>query len=72
MRSSGARALAEDTGLIATLPLSFEPGADWKYLVSIDVLGSVLEAAAGENLPAVVRGLVTGPLGLSCPWGLCR
>jgi CubicO group peptidase (beta-lactamase class C family) len=64
MRSSGARTLAENTGLIATLPLYFEPGTDWKYSVGIDVLGSVMEAATGENLPAVVEGLVTGPLGL--------
>ncbi len=64
IRSSGARALAENTGLIATLPLYFEPGTDWRYSVSIDVLGSVMEAATAEDLPAVVRGLVTGPLGL--------
>jgi CubicO group peptidase (beta-lactamase class C family) len=64
IRSSGARTLADNTGLIATLPLYFKPGTNWRYSVSIDVLGSVMEAATGQDLPAVVRGLVTGPLGL--------
>jgi CubicO group peptidase (beta-lactamase class C family) len=66
IRSSGARTLAENTDLVATLPLYFEPGTDWAYSVGLDVLGSVMEAATGERLPAVVRDLVTGPLGLAC------
>jgi CubicO group peptidase (beta-lactamase class C family) len=65
IRSSGARTLAENTGLVATLPLYFGPGTDWNYSVGLDVLGSVMEAATGEDLPAVVRSRVTGPLGLA-------
>jgi CubicO group peptidase (beta-lactamase class C family) len=65
IRSSGARTLAKNTALVATLPLYFEPGTDWNYSVGLDVLGSVMEAATGEDLPAVVRGLVTGPLELA-------
>jgi len=66
IRSSGARTLVENTDLVATLPLYFEPGTDWNYSVGLDVLGSVMEAATGEALPALVRGLVTSPLGLAC------
>jgi CubicO group peptidase (beta-lactamase class C family) len=65
IRSSGARTLAENTDLVAMLPLYFEPGTDWNYSVGLDVLGSVMEAATGEDLPTLVRGLVTGPLGLA-------
>ena len=66
IRSSGARTLAENTDLVATLPLYFEPGTDWNYSVGLDVLGSVMEAATGEALPALVRGLEPSPLGLAC------
>jgi CubicO group peptidase (beta-lactamase class C family) len=63
--SSGARTLAANTALVATLPLYFKPGTDWKYSIALDVLGSVMESATDEDLPAVIRRLVTGPLGLA-------
>ena len=30
-----------------TLPLAFQPGAEWNYSVSTDVLGRVVEVASG-------------------------
>lgn len=56
---------AEELDLIASAPLSFEPGAAWQYSVGIDVAGAVLEAAVGEPLPALVSALVTSPLGMT-------
>ncbi len=32
------------------LPLMFEPGTDWEYGISIDVLGRVVEVASGQTL----------------------
>ena len=32
------------------LPLMFEPGTDWEYGISIDVLGRVVEIASGQTL----------------------
>ena len=51
IRSSGARTLAENTALVAALPLYFEPGRDWNYSVGLDVLGSVMEAATERACP---------------------
>jgi len=56
--------LNENLRRIASVPLAFEPGRSWRYSVSLDVLGGVLEKATGESLPVLVERLVTGPLGL--------
>jgi CubicO group peptidase (beta-lactamase class C family) len=56
--------LEENLRRIASVPLAFEPGRSWRYSVSLDVLGGVLEKATGEGLPVLVERLVTGPLGL--------
>jgi CubicO group peptidase (beta-lactamase class C family) len=56
--------LDENLRRIASVPLAFEPGRSWRYSVSLDVLGGVLEKATGESLPVLVARLVTGPLGL--------
>lgn len=58
------RGMAENLERIAAWPLAFEPGSRWFYSVSIDVLGGVLEKAAGKSLPQIVGETVTGPLGL--------
>ena len=50
---------------IAAWPLNFPPGAAWLYSVSTDVLGGVLEKAAGTTLPELVRRKVTAPLGMA-------
>ncbi|MCQ9616489.1 beta-lactamase family protein [Paenalcaligenes niemegkensis] len=54
--------LEENLQRIASVPLIFSPGTDWRYSVSLDVLGGVLSAAAGQSLPDVLRQQVTGPL----------
>jgi CubicO group peptidase (beta-lactamase class C family) len=48
----------------AGLPLQFQPGTQWNYGVSTDVLGRVLEVIAGRPLDAVLRERVLGPLGM--------
>ena len=58
-------AMEDNLARIAAWPLKFAPGAAWNYSVSTDVLGAALAAAAGESLPALVRRLVTGPLGMA-------
>ena len=49
---------------LASVPLFSAPGEAWRYSVSIDVLGAVLEKAAGKALPQVVADTVTQPLGM--------
>jgi len=45
--------------------LVFPPGAAWLYSVGLDVLGAVLEAAAGRTLPEIVAERVTRRLGMA-------
>lgn len=49
---------------IASLPLVFEPGTEWRYSVSTDVLGAVIERVSGMPLPDAVSHYVTAPLGM--------
>jgi CubicO group peptidase (beta-lactamase class C family) len=56
--------LAEELRRIASVPLLNAPGAQWRYSLSIDVLGAVVEKAAGQPLQAAVAKLVTDPLAM--------
>jgi CubicO group peptidase (beta-lactamase class C family) len=50
---------------IASLPLEFQPGQRWLYHTSADVLGVLLERAAGTSLETVLRDRVFAPLGMA-------
>jgi len=49
---------------IATLPLLFEPGTSWHYGHSTDVLGAVIEVAAGKPLDLLLEERLLEPLGM--------
>jgi CubicO group peptidase (beta-lactamase class C family) len=49
----------------AALPLVFQPGTDWNYGVSTDVLGRLVEVVAGKPLDEVFEERVFGPLGMT-------
>ena len=59
------RGMAENLGKIAAQPLAFAPGSAWRYSVAIDVLGGLMEKAAGKSLPEIVAERITGPLGMT-------
>ncbi|WP_420452761.1 serine hydrolase domain-containing protein [Ilumatobacter sp.] len=48
----------------AALPLAFQPGTEWNYGVSTDVLGRVVEVASGQSLDVFLRERVLEPLGM--------
>jgi CubicO group peptidase (beta-lactamase class C family) len=50
---------------IAALPLAFDPGAAWRYSRSSDVLGAVIEVAAGKPLDALLDEQIFTPLGMN-------
>ena len=56
-----ARELA---GTLGKLPVFFEPGSAWHYGHSTDVLGAVIEVAAGKPLDALLHERIFGPLGM--------
>jgi CubicO group peptidase (beta-lactamase class C family) len=49
----------------ARLPLLFEPGTEWNYSVSTDVLGRVVEVASGQSLDEFFARRIFGPLGMT-------
>lgn len=57
--------LDENLHRLAKAPLGFPPGSAWRYSLAIDVLGGVMEKAAGAPLSQVVTDTVTKPLGLA-------
>ena len=49
----------------ASVPLVFQPGSEWNYGVSTDVLGRLVEVVTGQSLDAVFQERVFGPLGMT-------
>ncbi|MQA83490.1 MAG: serine hydrolase [Streptosporangiales bacterium] len=49
----------------ASLPLMFQPGTEWNYSVSTDVLGRVVEVASGQSLDDFFAERIYGPLGMT-------
>jgi CubicO group peptidase (beta-lactamase class C family) len=56
--------LATATDEFATLPLLFEPGTEFNYSVSTDVLGRVIEVLSGQPLDVFLKERVLDPLGM--------
>jgi CubicO group peptidase (beta-lactamase class C family) len=55
----------ENIRRIASAPLVERPGVAWHYSVAMDVLGAVMERAAGKSLQEIVAERVTRPLGMT-------
>src|SRR3954469_13649522 len=49
----------------ADLPLLFQPGREWNYGVSTDVLGRVVEVASGQSLDQFFAERIFRPLGMT-------
>lgn len=54
--------LAEMAEKLAKVPLAHDPGADWTYSVSTDVLGRIVEVASGEPLDVYLQKAIFDPL----------
>jgi CubicO group peptidase (beta-lactamase class C family) len=49
----------------ARMPLAFQPGTEWNYSVSTDVLGRLVEVVSGQPLDEFLAEHVFGPLGMT-------
>ena len=49
---------------MAELPLAFEPGTQWRYSVSTDVLGVLVERVTQQSLGAYFQTAIFEPLGM--------
>lgn len=57
--------LAECCARWAELPLVFQPGSEWNYGVSTDVLGRLVEVISGLSLDEFFRTRILDPLGMT-------
>lgn len=51
--------------LLSRQPLLFQPGSEWNYSVSLDVLGRVVEVLSGQRLRDFMQSKIFGPLGMN-------
>lgn len=56
--------MAEACKMWASFPLAFQPGTEWLYSVSTDVLGRVVEVISGQSLGEFFDERIMGPLGM--------
>ena len=52
-------------GALGSLPLMYQPGAQWLYNTSAQVLGVLLARAPGRTLPDLLRARIFEPLGMT-------
>jgi CubicO group peptidase (beta-lactamase class C family) len=53
---------AEHAALVASLPLVCQPGAEWNYSRSTDILGRLIEVVTGKTLGAFLTERILAPL----------
>lgn len=58
-------ALAENIDRLAAAPLLNQPGAEWHYSLSTDVLGRLVEVASGQSFDVFLRERIFKPLGMT-------
>jgi CubicO group peptidase (beta-lactamase class C family) len=53
---------ADHAAMIAGLPLMCQPGAEWNYSRSTDILGRIIEVVSGKSLGAFLTERILAPL----------
>ncbi len=48
--------------MVASLPLMCQPGAEWNYSRSTDILGRIIEVVSGKSLSAFLTERILAPL----------
>src|ERR1700681_1463176 len=56
---------AEHASLVASLPLMCQPGAEWNYSRSTDILGRIIEVVSGKTLGAFLTERILAPLDMA-------
>ncbi len=55
----------DQVATLGSLPLLHQPGTQWEYSRSTDVLGRLIEVVSGQTLGAFLAERITGPLGMT-------
>jgi len=62
LSSDGSCSLDDTMTKLAAQPLAFQPGSQYRYSVSTDVLAHVLERATGKTLVSLLKEYIFAPL----------
>ena len=49
---------------LAQVPLNYQPGTKWRYSLSMDIEGYIVEKLSGQSLPDFMRDQIFAPLGM--------
>lgn len=60
--------LVAEMNLLGHLPLAFQPGSQWRYGLSVDVLGAVIEVITKTSLEEFLRKNIFIPLQMNDTW----
>lgn len=60
-----ADSLEDMVDRLSRLPLAYQPGRRWRYSLSMDIQGAIIEAVTGRSLPDFMREEIFEPLGMS-------
>jgi len=63
-KSLGDASLAEHVRALGRLPLKHQPGTQWDYSISVDVLGRAVEVLSGQEIDAFFAERIFEPLGM--------
>ncbi|NUS09659.1 MAG: beta-lactamase family protein [Nonomuraea sp.] len=60
-----ARDLDDLVARVSRLPLAYQPGTSWRYSISMDLQGAIVERLSGRSLPDFFREHIAEPLGMT-------
>jgi CubicO group peptidase (beta-lactamase class C family) len=61
LRNSDLQAMIDK---LARLPLTAQPGGDWRYGPSVDIQGYIVEKLSDQSLDVFLRTMIFEPLGM--------
>ncbi|UOZ07104.1 serine hydrolase [Amycolatopsis sp. WQ 127309] len=60
-----ATSLDDFVARVSRLPLAYQPGTSWRYSLSMDLQGAIIERLSGQSLPDFFREHIFEPLGMT-------
>ncbi|GAA3529337.1 serine hydrolase domain-containing protein [Amycolatopsis ultiminotia] len=60
-----AKDLGDLVARVGRLPLAYRPGSSWRYSISMDLQGAIIERLSGQSLPDFFRERIFEPLGMA-------
>ena len=63
--NSSKTTLEEEINLLSKIPLLFQPSTNWRYSVSMDVMGRIIEIVTKKTLQSILQEKIFNKIGMS-------